>query len=98
MLALLHLRPNRMEITIELPNDLTDRPDPARETLEAVAIAGYRSGKLTGFEASRLLGFGSRFEFEALLKQRGIQEHAYSAGDLADDVSAIRTFDEPKRS
>jgi hypothetical protein len=40
-----------VEITVELPNDLTQRPDPAREAVEALAIAGYRSGKLTALEA-----------------------------------------------
>ena len=79
----------RMEITVDLPNDLTQRPDPAREALEAVAIAGYRSGKLTAFEAGRLLGLGSRFEFEAFLKGRGIYDHGYSADDLADDLKTL---------
>jgi hypothetical protein len=45
-----------MEITVELPNDFAQRPDPAREAVEALAIAGYQSGKLTAFQASRLLG------------------------------------------
>jgi predicted HTH domain antitoxin len=84
-----------MEITVELPNDLTERPDPAREALEAVAIAGYRSGNLTAFEAGRLLGFRSRFEFEGFLKGRGIYAFAYSADDLAEDVNTVRKLDRP---
>lgn len=78
-----------MQITVELPNDLTQRPDPARETLEAVAIAGYRAGGLTAYQAGRLLGFGSRFEFEALLKDRGISDRAYGAEDLAEDLASL---------
>jgi hypothetical protein len=66
-----------MEIIAELANDITQHPDPAREALEAVPLAGYRSGKLTSYQAGRLLGLGSRFEFEALLKTRGIYDHAY---------------------
>jgi len=79
-----------MQITVELPNDITQRADPARETLEAVALAGYRSGKLTSYQAGRLLGFGSRFEFEALLKTRGIYEQAYGPAELAEDWKTLR--------
>lgn len=82
-----------MEIIVELPNDLTERPDPAREALEAVAIAGYRSGKLTAWEAGRLLGL-ARFEFEGFLKKHRIYDHAYSADDLADDVDSLRKLRE----
>ncbi len=82
-----------MRITVELPNDLTQHPDPAREAVEALAIEGYRSGLLTAYQASRLLGFQSRFEFESLLKARNISEHAYSAQDLADDVETLRKLD-----
>ncbi len=83
-----------MEITVELPNDLTQRPDPAREAVEALAIAGYRSGKLTAFQASRLLGFDSRFEFEGFLKARNIYDHAYSVEDLAEDTETLRKLEE----
>lgn len=75
-----------MQITVEPPNDLTQRPDPAREAVEALAIAGYRSGKLTAFQASRLLGFSSRFDLDGFLKQRNIFDHAYDAEDLQADV------------
>lgn len=83
-----------MEITVELPNDLTQRPDPAREAVEAIAIAGYRWGKLTAFQASRLLGFDSRFEFEGFLKARKIYDHAYSVEDLAEDTETLRKLEE----
>lgn len=78
-----------MEVTVELPNDLTHHPDPAREAVEALAIAGYRSGKLTAFQASRLLGFSFRFEFEAFLRKRGIYDHAYCVDDLAEDWNML---------
>jgi predicted HTH domain antitoxin len=78
-----------MEITVQLPNDLAQHPDPAREAVEALAIAGYRSGKLTAFQAARLLGFTSRFEFEGFLKERNIFDHAYSADDLEADFQTL---------
>jgi predicted HTH domain antitoxin len=84
----------KVEITVELPNDFTQRPDPAREAVEALAIAGYQSGKLTAFQASRLLGFGSRFEFDRFLKARNIYDHAYSVEDLAADLETLRNLDE----
>lgn len=78
-----------MEIIVELPDNLTERPDPSREALEALAIAGYCAGKLTAFETSRLLGFSSRFELDGFLKARGIEERAYSSEDLAEDIKAF---------
>jgi len=52
-----------------------------------VYISGYRSGDLSGFQAARILGYDSRFEFEEFLKLRGIYEHAYTASDLAEDLN-----------
>ena len=77
-------------------DDFTQRPDPAREAVEALAIAGYqsKSGKLTAFQASRLLGFGSRFEFDRFLKAHNIYDHAYSVEDLAADSETLRNFNE----
>jgi predicted HTH domain antitoxin len=82
-----------VEITVELPNDLDQHPEPAREAVEALAIAGYRSGKLTAFQASRILGCSSRFEFEGLLKERNVLDHAYSAEDLEADVQTLHRLD-----
>jgi len=82
-----------MRITVERPNDLTQRPDPGREAVEALALAGYCSGKLTSFQAGRLPGFTSRFEFEAFLKASNIFEHALSVGDLAEDLETLRKLD-----
>ncbi len=78
-----------MQITVELPNDITQHPDPAREALEAVALAGYRSGSLTAYQAGRLLAFSSRFEFEAFLKNRGVYDRAYGVEDLAEDLDSL---------
>jgi predicted HTH domain antitoxin len=79
-----------VQITVELPNDLTQHPDPASEALEAVAIAGYRSGNFTEYQARRLLGLTSRFEFEVFLKNRGIYDQAYSVNDLDEDLENLR--------
>lgn len=78
-----------MEITVELPNNLDQQPDPARTALEALAIAGYRSGKLTSFQVGRILGFTSRFEVDKFFKERNITEHAYSRQDLDADQTSL---------
>ena len=87
-----------MQITVELPNDLAQRPDPAREALEAVAIAGYRAGSLSAYQAGRLLGFDSRFAFESFLKNRGICDRAYGAEDLAEDLASLDKLQEASRA
>jgi predicted HTH domain antitoxin len=81
-----------MKITVELPDDLAQRPDPGREALEALAIEGYRSGALTHYEASQLVQL-SRLEFDALLRRRNIDDHAYDVEDLEQDVETIERLE-----
>ena len=78
-----------MKITVELPDDVAKHPDPGREALEALAIEGYRSGALSHYQASQLLGL-SRFELDGLLKERNIYEHAYDVEDLERDLEDLR--------
>jgi predicted HTH domain antitoxin len=78
-----------MQITVQLPDDLADHPDPGREALESLAIEGYRAGTLSHFQASQILGL-SRLEFEGFLKDRKILDHAYDVEDLDRDIATIR--------
>ena len=78
-----------MEITVKLPDDLAQHPDPGREALEALVIEGYRSGALSHYQASQMLGI-SRFEFDGFLKERNIYEHAYDTEDLEQDRETLR--------
>ena len=82
-----------MEITVKLPDGFTKRADPAREALEALAIEGYRSGALTHYQASQLLGL-SRFEFDDFLIQRKIYDHAYGIDDLREDLAGLQKLRE----
>jgi predicted HTH domain antitoxin len=82
-----------MQITVELPDDIARRPDPGREALEALAIEGYRSEKLTHYQAAQLLGL-TRFEFDGFLKAHQIYDHAYSAEDLERDLATMRKLEE----
>lgn len=81
-----------MKITVDLPDDVAQRPHPDREALEALAIEGYRSGALTHHQASRLVQL-SRFEFDALLKSRNIDDHAYDVEDLEQDLETLERLE-----
>ena len=78
-----------MQITVQLPDDLAQRPDPAREALEAFAIEGYRSGALSAYQTRMLLGFETRYELDGFLKEHGVWERAYSVEDLEKDAEAF---------
>lgn len=81
-----------MEITVKLPDDLAEHRNPGREALEALVVEGYRSGALSHYQASQLLGL-SRLAFDGFLKERNIYEHAYSADDLKQDEETMRQLD-----
>ena len=81
-----------MKITVELPDDVARRPDPGRQALEALAIEGYRSGVLAHYEASQLLQL-SRLQFDALLKHRNVDEHAYDVDDLEQDLETLQRLE-----
>jgi len=75
-----------MTLTVELPNNLAEHEDPAREALEALAVEAYRTEALSLHEAATLLGVG-RIEFDGILKQRGVAEGAYDIEDLSEDIA-----------
>ena len=78
-----------MQITVQLPDDLAQHPNPGREALEALAIEGFRTGTLSQYQASQLLGL-SRLEFDGFLKQRHIYDHAYDENGLEQDRETLR--------
>jgi predicted HTH domain antitoxin len=78
-----------MQITVQLPDDLSQRPDPGRAALEAFVIEGYRSGALSNAQAGELLGL-SRIGFDGFLKERQISEHAYDVKDLDRDWANVQ--------
>ncbi len=77
-----------MQITVQLPDDFIQHPDPQREALEALAIEGYRNESLSHGQAARLLGL-SRIEFDGFLKDREIFDHAYDVEDLRRDIQTF---------
>lgn len=66
-----------MTVNLEIPEEFARRLAPdavslARAALEALAADGVRSGRLTAFQARRLLGIESRIEMDGLLKAHGV--------------------------
>jgi predicted HTH domain antitoxin len=87
-----------MQVTVEIPDEMATRlavfgQEPARATLEAVAIEGYRSGTLTASQTRRLLGFETRYELDGFLKAHNVWEHSYSLEDLEQDRRTLQQLD-----
>jgi predicted HTH domain antitoxin len=87
-----------MQVTVDIPDNLAQSfqaagRDPARATLEALAVDGYRSGALSAREARSLLGIETRYEFEGFLKSHNVWEHAYGIEDLEHDREVFRRLE-----
>jgi hypothetical protein len=78
-----------MTITVELPDDLATHENAAREALEALAIAGYRSGALTTRAMRLLLGFGTRYELDGFLKHHRVFERSYGIKEYEEDIASM---------
>ena len=83
-----------MTITIDLPEDIAAAlekrwGDVPRRCLEAVAVEAYRTGALNESQIRRLLGFETRFQVHALLKERQVALR-YTEADVEEELSAHR--------
>ena len=66
-----------MQVTLELPEDLAqclgqDGCALSRAAIEALALEGVRSGKLSTAQARSLLGVRTRTQLDAFLKAHGV--------------------------
>jgi hypothetical protein len=78
-----------VEITIKIPDEFARKitpegSDPARIALEALALEGYRAERLSESAVRQMLGFETRMEVHAFLKQHGVYLH-YDIADLEQD-------------
>ena len=85
-----------MQLTIDLPEDIAaalkgEWKDVSRRSLEAIAVEAYRTGVLHESQVRRLLGFETRFEVHALLKEHRVPLH-YTQADLEADLEAHRAL------
>lgn len=87
---------SQMEITLNIPDDLarqvtSEGKDPARVALEALALEGYRTERLSESAVRRMLSFETRIQVHEFLKQHGVYLQ-YDVSDLEDDrVTARKT-------
>jgi Uncharacterised protein family (UPF0175) len=57
--------------------------------LEALAAEGYRTEALSEEQVRRVLGYQTRFEVHAFLKEHGVALH-YTVADLEEDRQTLR--------
>jgi hypothetical protein len=82
-----------MQITFELPEDIADGlgskwKDLPRAALESLGLEAYRSQALTAAQLRRLLGFETRMQLDAFLKDHQVYE--YSLKDFEQDRETLR--------
>jgi|CXWL01.1.fsa_nt_gi predicted HTH domain antitoxin len=63
-------------------------PDLTRAALEALAIEGYRTARLSAGEVARILGLATSIEAQSWLAQRGVELN-YSVKDLDADHATL---------
>jgi Uncharacterised protein family (UPF0175) len=86
-----------MQVQIELPDEIAQAlhaGDLSRATLEAIALEGYRSGRLGDGLVQRLLGFATPMQAHAFLKEHGVYLN-YSAAELEKDSAALEALPGP---
>jgi predicted HTH domain antitoxin len=79
-----------MQVTLNIPDDLAAQiipagKDPSRATLEAVAVEGYRTQRLSEEEVREMLGLATRMQVHAVLKEHGAVLN-YSIEDFVQDM------------
>ncbi len=85
-----------MQITVEVSDDIARQfavnPEGvSRAIIEAFAIEGARSGKLTTEQVRRLLGFATRYEADGFLKQHKVY-YQVTAEDVQRDSAVALEF------
>ena len=85
-----------MTITLEIPDSAgavlaASGQDPSRALLEAFALEGYRTDRLSEHEVQQLLGFEYFEQVHGLLKEHGVFLH-YSMEDAEHDLAEARRY------
>ncbi len=83
-----------MRVTLNLADEIAvklfpEGADPARVALEALALEAYRSRLLFESDLCRVLGFESRLDVHAFLKQHGVY-FQYGIAELEEDEATFR--------
>ena len=82
-----------MQITLELPEDIMQElrskwKDLPRAALESLALEAYRSHALSAAQLCRLLGFETRMQVDAFLKEHEVYD--FTAADFDQDRETLR--------
>lgn len=82
-----------MQIQFEVPEEIAQAisGDLSRAALEAIALEGYRSGRLGGGQLQRLLGFSTPMQVHAFLKEHGVYLN-YTSEDLEKDSATLEAL------
>jgi hypothetical protein len=92
-----------MTLTLDIPDTLAEAFAPdggsvSRAVLEAMALEGYRTERLSEYEVQQLLGFESRIDVHGFLKQHGAWLN-YTREDLERDTAvALETAREVRET
>lgn len=71
----------------------SDPPDLSRAALEALALEGYRSVRLSEAQVRRMLGFRTRMQVHAFLKAHNVYLN-YSVQELENDLESLKHFEQ----
>jgi hypothetical protein len=82
-----------MQITLELPEDIMQElrskwEDLPRAALESLALEAYRAHALSAAQLRRLLGFETRMQVDAFLKEHEVYD--FTAADFEQDRETLR--------
>jgi len=91
-----------LQITLEIPDTIArslvcEGQDPARAALEAIAIEGYRTDRLSEYQVQQMLGFEYFEEVHRFLNEHEVPSH-YSMEDLEHDFAEARRYAPPQAS
>lgn len=80
-----------MQLMLDIPDSLglqlaAEGKDPARLALEALAVEGYRTGKLSENDVRVMLGYGTPMQVHTLLAEHGTPLN-YTVGSVEQDIT-----------
>jgi predicted HTH domain antitoxin len=87
-----------MDVQVQIPDDVarvlqSEQPDLSRAALEALALEGYRSERISEAQVRRMLGFRTRMQVHAFLKAHNVYLN-YSTEELERDLDSLKGFEE----
>ena|SRR5580698_5880307 len=87
-----------MNLELQIPDDVAhllaaEYADLSKAAIEALALEGYSSLRLSEGQVRQMLGFSSRMQVHAFLKEHGVPLW-YSMADLEQDRETSRQFED----